>query len=679
MRNTRDNTPGDNHCRPLQIVHSFEGLINGVDMIEVLPWGRGGRDYLDCSNFKERVRTELEKLAARGVGGIVVNVDFACYLEDEEAWGRFITGLEIAVGLDLKIWLYDEKGHPSGYAGGLTLKDHPELEARCMMKLTIAKPQVPYAIDLPGSDAELYAVFGVDDGGERINLGGEKGSTKASIVSGSYKSLEIYFVAPRGDQGISMLPSFCCCKRYTNVLDSRAMDRFLSVTHLRYFTMIPEHLWTSIDSIFTDEMSMACWHKADENVPYCPAVPWSNEVESVFFTIAGHSIEENINSLFEGQEAEDKRIRRYYRQSITELWERSVSRMNSVCSAINIDLTGHLLGAGDIYGNAVKQGNMLRTLPLLHRPGIDMLTSDPDKLMDHVFECKLLSSAGVLGNRKSLMVEVSEWCEYWMAHPEREKTKRQKLVEECKEYWTEDRDANSIEEIRHTIAFLFLFGVRDFSFYYTWRNFTVEEYRDITDFTTSLCSHGVDSVYEPECALYYPIETMWEEYLPQQKNWNLEGLDLQSERLKQANAAMSDTCRKLFLDNIQYFMCDTSHLHKLLELKVPRILFPPVGEPESRLTEFCDANGIELVRLDRTGPGLSSTAADNSDLQAGEGVVYSRTNRFRFCLNLKREHASVACEGAPRAFFPSRGQSVEAVQAPLELNPLESVFLFSEQ
>ena len=173
-----------NKYRPLQIVHSFEGLINGTDAIEVMAYGRFLRPC-DLSNFEERVRIELEKLVERGIGGIGVNFGIDGYLESEEGWQRFILGLEIAVELNLKIWIYDENGYPSGFAGGLVLRDHPELEAKGIKRLKIENPRIPLSIAPPEPEALIYAVFGIGEDGKRIKLPVKKLSPEVSLTSGS--------------------------------------------------------------------------------------------------------------------------------------------------------------------------------------------------------------------------------------------------------------------------------------------------------------------------------------------------------------------------------------------------------------------------------------------------------------------------------------------------------------
>ena len=70
----------------------------------------------------------LDSLKKYGYGGVVSNVGFTNYLQDESEWQLFLSYMRRCKELGMDFWLYDEKGYPSGKAGGLTLKDNPEYE-----------------------------------------------------------------------------------------------------------------------------------------------------------------------------------------------------------------------------------------------------------------------------------------------------------------------------------------------------------------------------------------------------------------------------------------------------------------------------------------------------------------------------------------------------------------------
>jgi hypothetical protein len=104
--------PG-NEFRPLQIVH---GLDHHLDD----PVSLTGTHKLDAF---------LEKLARLGTGGIVTNVGFRDYLVSPQQWDVLRYGMQKASDLGLRLWLYDEKGYPSGTAGGIVTRANPEYTA----------------------------------------------------------------------------------------------------------------------------------------------------------------------------------------------------------------------------------------------------------------------------------------------------------------------------------------------------------------------------------------------------------------------------------------------------------------------------------------------------------------------------------------------------------------------
>ena len=75
----------------------------------------------------------IERLQGQGFGGVVCNVSFDQYLESDAKWQAFTRAVGEAKKAGMALWLYDERGYPSGNAGGLVLRDHPEWEARGLL------------------------------------------------------------------------------------------------------------------------------------------------------------------------------------------------------------------------------------------------------------------------------------------------------------------------------------------------------------------------------------------------------------------------------------------------------------------------------------------------------------------------------------------------------------------
>ncbi|MCL2517795.1 MAG: hypothetical protein FWF15_04450, partial [Oscillospiraceae bacterium] len=78
-----------------------------------------------------QIEAHIDRLKQIGYGGIVTNVPFTkSYIEDETALKLLKHEVEYCNQTGMKVWLYDEKGYPSGTAGGLTLKKNPDFEAK---------------------------------------------------------------------------------------------------------------------------------------------------------------------------------------------------------------------------------------------------------------------------------------------------------------------------------------------------------------------------------------------------------------------------------------------------------------------------------------------------------------------------------------------------------------------
>ena len=95
---------------------------------------------------------------------MVTNVAFDDYMANETKWNAFIRGVDAAKTLGMSLWLYDECGYPSGAAGGLTLRGHPEYEAR---GLNIADARVEGGAYLTAPPGTLFRAVAVPIGTAR--------------------------------------------------------------------------------------------------------------------------------------------------------------------------------------------------------------------------------------------------------------------------------------------------------------------------------------------------------------------------------------------------------------------------------------------------------------------------------------------------------------------------------
>jgi hypothetical protein len=101
----------------------------------------------------------------------VCNVSFDSYLESDAKWQAFTRAVNEAKKAGMALWLYDERGYPSGNAGGITLRDHPEWEARGLLVSDVESAGGGVALAVPPGKLVLAGAFPVRDG--NIDLAGK--------------------------------------------------------------------------------------------------------------------------------------------------------------------------------------------------------------------------------------------------------------------------------------------------------------------------------------------------------------------------------------------------------------------------------------------------------------------------------------------------------------------------
>ena len=122
-------------------------------------------NWPDKSNVQDLM---ISTVATQGFGGVVCNDSFDQYLESEAKWVAFTRAVKAAKQAGLALWLYDERGYPSGNAGGITLRGHPEWEARGLLVATAESQGGRVALDLPPGKLVLAGAYPVHAGAIKL-------------------------------------------------------------------------------------------------------------------------------------------------------------------------------------------------------------------------------------------------------------------------------------------------------------------------------------------------------------------------------------------------------------------------------------------------------------------------------------------------------------------------------
>jgi hypothetical protein len=400
----------------------------------------------------------MRQLKDLGLGGIVCNVSFGEYLRSDAHWRTMTQVVESCKQVGLRVWIYDEDGYPSGGAGGLVLEGHPEYEA---LALTY--------------DPSRAAPF---------------------VVRAAYEHTHAS-------------NNYYAARRYPNLIDAGAVERFIETTHEAYYERLRAHFGTTIEALFTDEPSLMAVNigplpeairakvrvadQLDPNVRPLASVPWVADLPALYEQRYGQGLMAVRQSLFEGDSAEDREVRVRYWSLVAELLaERYYGTIQQWAGAHGVASSGHILWEEMVIHHPALEGNSLKVLGRMDIPGLDLLTSNPEAaIYTGWMTATLPASAALLNGGRRVMTEVSDFSETMAGKP-----------------------PASVSDMCATAGWQAALGVTEYTLYYNRQQRTPAEYRAYGAFVGRLNALLREARPAPRVLLYYPIVDAWAEYKP---------------------------------------------------------------------------------------------------------------------------------------------------------------------
>jgi len=326
---------------------------------------------------KEELLEQIEHLKKMGLGGFHIHTRVG--MDTEYLGKKFFEMVkecnDKAKEMDMLCWLYDEDKWPSGYAGGFITKDE-KYRARFLI-FTLKKYEIEN-IDF----IEQYNSTGeVQRSNSRKLLARYEIVLKDSYLT-YYKKLEdgekpskcgkiwYAYLEIAGDN-----PWFNN-QAYVNALDKKAIDKFIEVTHEKYYQKLGEDFGNSIPAIFTDEPQFT--HK--QNLAYADeekeiALPFTDDIIDTFQAAYDKDLLSHIPEIiWELPDGAVSTIRYLYHDHVSERFtEAFVDNVGNWCEEHGIMLTGHMMHEPTLYSQTIALGETMRTYRSFQLPGIDIL------------------------------------------------------------------------------------------------------------------------------------------------------------------------------------------------------------------------------------------------------------------------------------------------------------------
>lgn len=617
---------------PLKIVHDF-----------------GTSDKLSYEENCKRISDKISTLKKQGFGGVVTNVRHGDdYMQNDFDWKLYRFSLDELKRQDMRAWLYDEKGYPSGGAGGLTIAANPDYEALGLVKISnVLASGKDTSIKLPrGHMYFLYAAsYKCDFDGniksfdpiEEIYCDGtEKELSFSNKTTDNH--LICAFAVKHLYEGTHAQHNVCECRRYIDVSNPEAVGEFIKNTYEKYNDNSKEHFCTPsgdglIEAIFTDEPSyMGCYinaglypdsihDKYDDTIPLYPVVNFGRDFENTFESHTGMPFRKNIIYLFGGKSKKAQNIRFHYHQTATYLYEKNFfEQLSDWCLKHNTKFSGHILLEDDIRHHVIFEGNFFSLLRHMHIPGIDMLHSIPSLVRRDMFTPKLVSSIAHGYNRPHVMSEVS-------AHAQGGNV--------------------TMEQMYASLCLQYAFGVDIFTSYYSENMANTEEYEKYNSAIGRIDNIMQNGSHCADVLLYYPIETFMLHQRPASTNSF-------SEFTPEENACHDG------LYSIMYELADAQidfdfadmDLLKTLEIKNGKLcgrkgevykylVLPPMelSDESEGYFKVLEDKGINIcVMRDGCFPDLNSADFGKKFSTAAALVMYFDRSNEKFAVNINAPH-----------------------------------------
>ena len=440
---------------------------------------------------------QLQTLLRQGFGGFVSNVSFRDYLENEEHWRAFVRAVNEAKRAGMSLWLYDERGYPSGVAGGITMRGHPEFEARGLLIADTTSDGGAVSLDMPPGKRLLAAAFPVCDGVIVME--------KAVDLSAHVKDNRLQWQAPSGHwrvmvitesmlyEGTHAAVSLADKLPYINMLMPEPTARFLEVTHDRYAAHLGDDLGRYFVSTFTDEPSLMSLFLRP--MPY-RVLPWAPELAAEFRKRRGYALEPVLPALVADAGAKGRRARYDFWNTVGDLVsENYFGQIQQWCHRHNVASGGHLLMEENITAHVPLYGDFFRCARRLDASSIDCLTSLPPQVPWYI--ARLMGSVADLEGRTVTMCETSDHSQRYRPAGD---TRPIRLVSE--------------DEIRGTCNRLIFGGINTITSYYSFKDLSDEQLQRI-NLHVGRCTTMLTGGHQvADIAVLYPIESIWPQYVP---------------------------------------------------------------------------------------------------------------------------------------------------------------------
>ncbi len=328
----------------------------------------------NCRLEKDELLRQIEVLKKMGFGGFHMHVRSGMATEylGKEFMDLVAACTEKAKSEKMLAWLYDEDRWPSGFAGGLVTREE---KYRIRYLLVTRTPYEELGGQKrEGSEAQTAKRSGNGKLLARFDIKlDENGCLSSYRMLGDGERAE-------GKEWFAYVESPQCSPRYNgytyaDLMNRAAIDRFIEVTHEKYYEKVGAEFGKTVPAIFTDEPQFT--HKQTLPFPESEndvALPWTDDLPETFRAAYGEDIVPHIPELlWELPDGVSTFRYHYHDHACQRFVDGFASNLGGWCDRHGIALTGHMMREPSLSSQTAAVGEVMRSLSAFQLPGIDML------------------------------------------------------------------------------------------------------------------------------------------------------------------------------------------------------------------------------------------------------------------------------------------------------------------
>ncbi len=333
---------------------------------------------------EKEIDFQIECLKKMGFGGAFIHSRTGLKTEYMgEKWLKLVRhAAEKLAEHGLETYLYDEDRWPSGTCGGY-VTETKEFRAKYMTYVEVVSGENS---ENNGND-ENPESNGIDENFEKpenflglfaVEFCGEAAKSYRKISSPSEKKenervFAFYFDYMQPD-------SFYNGYTYADTMNKAATERFIGLTHEKYFEAFGELFGTAIKGIFTDEPHrnpfLNGFGRKEKNAER--EIPYTYKLFEEFEKRKGYKIEERLPLLWFGDAENDFCKETYDLIEVEQelFLENFAAPYHDWCRAHGLLVTGHVLHEDNLAAQTTMCGSVMRYYEYMDYPGMDNLCED---------------------------------------------------------------------------------------------------------------------------------------------------------------------------------------------------------------------------------------------------------------------------------------------------------------